>query len=88
LGRFKRMKLNNETIFRDSKKTMIIGMVVVAILCALIFAGLIKGVVEIVKIILALIIEYWLFILIGVGALLLIRKIFFRKGVQEMRIVK
>lgn len=84
------MNFNSLEKFNEKRKNIYISLIVVAIICAVVFAGLLQGIISLLTWIIKLVIKYWKHILMGIAALLVLKKLLFRRKqkVQEMRIVE
>lgn len=84
------MNFNSLDKFNEKRKHLLFSLVIVAIICAIVFVGLLQGLVSLISWIARLIVKHWVKILIGVIVLIVLKKFLFRKKlpVQEMRIVR
>ncbi len=72
----------------NEKSTSIMFLIIIAVVAGIIFGVFVKLIVQMIKSLILLASEYWIYILIAIGVLLLVRKIFFRRSVQPVRVVR
>lgn len=84
------MNFNSLEKFNERKKHVYFALIIIAIILALIMAGLINVGSNFFVWVLKLIIKHWGKILIGIAVLLVLKRFLFRRKqkVQEMRIVR
>ncbi len=80
------MKINSPE--SNEKSTSIIFLIIIAVVAGIVIGVLIKGFVQMIKALILLAIQYWIYILVVIGAILLIRKIFFRSKIQRVEVVR
>ena len=92
IGINKKMKAGTmeEIVSLKNKRIPLVVLLIIAVALAVLIMIALQGLGLLFNNLAILIRKYWPYILGGLGALLLARKIFFRKrvGVQEMRIVR
>ena len=82
------MKAGTMEEMPKDKKSSLIVFIIAAIVCALTIAILLQGGALLFAVLLTLIIKYWLYILGGIGALLILKRVLFRRRTQDVRVVR
>ena len=82
------MKINSPA--SNEKSTSIMFLIIIAVIAGIVFGVFIKFIIQAIKSLILLASQYWIYIVVVIGVVLLARKIFLRppQRVQEMRVVR